>query len=159
MVEGLPLPAADKAKILGGNAARIFASSNSHETSAPALALLRGGELAHAQYPQKPIRIIIGLGAGGVADGMTRTITDKITPGLGQPFVLENRPGAGGNIAMEAVIKAPADGHTLLLIGPALVINPALYPNSGVRSAEGSRAPSPPRHRTVRALRQRDASR
>src|SRR3954464_3391569 len=86
---------------------------------------------ANAQYPQKPIRIIIGLGAGGVADGMTRTITDKITPALGQPFVLENRPGAGGNIAMEAVIKSPADGHTLLLIGPALVINPALYTNLG----------------------------
>ncbi len=48
------------------------------------------------QFPQRPIRIIIGLGAGGVADGMTRTITDKITPTLGQPFVLENRPGAGG---------------------------------------------------------------
>src|SRR5207237_10167147 len=88
---------------------------------------------AHAQFPpqfpHKPIRIIIGLGAGGVADGMTRTITEKITPALGQPFVLENRPGAGGNIAMEAVIKAPADGHVLLLIGPALVINPALYTN------------------------------
>jgi tripartite-type tricarboxylate transporter receptor subunit TctC len=78
-------------------------------------------------FPTKPIRIIIGLGAGGVADGMTRTITDKVAPALGQPFVLENRPGAGGNIAMEAVAKAPADGHVLLLIGPALVINPALY--------------------------------
>ena len=92
-----------------------------------ALALIAAATLAHAQYPQKPVRIIIGLGAGGVADGMTRTITDKLTPALGQPFVLENRPGAGGNIAMEAVIKSPPDGHVLLLIGPALVINPALY--------------------------------
>jgi len=92
-----------------------------------ALALIGAAALAHAQYPQKPVRIIIGLGAGGVADGMTRTITDKVTPSFGQPFVLENRPGAGGNIAMEAVIKAPPDGHVLLLIGPALVINPALY--------------------------------
>ncbi len=84
--------------------------------------------LAQAQeFPRQPIRIIIALGAGGVADGMTRTITERMTPALGQPFVLENRPGAGGNIAMEAVVKAPADGHTLLLIGPALVINPALY--------------------------------
>jgi tripartite-type tricarboxylate transporter receptor subunit TctC len=94
-------------------------------------ALLLVAATAHAQFPQKPIRIIIGLGAGGVADGMTRTITDKITPVLGQPFVLENRPGAGGNIAMEAVIKSPPDGHVLLLIGPALVINPALYTNLG----------------------------
>jgi tripartite-type tricarboxylate transporter receptor subunit TctC len=92
---------------------------------AAALALTVAAALAHAQYPQKPVRIIIGLGAGGVADGMTRTITDKIS--IGQPFVLENRPGAGGNIAMEAVIKSPPDGHVLLLIGPALVINPALY--------------------------------
>ena len=84
--------------------------------------------VASAQtYPTKPVRIIIGLGAGGVADGMTRTITDRVAPALGQPFVLENRPGAGGNIAMEAVAKSPADGHVLLLIGPALVINPALY--------------------------------
>ena len=87
--------------------------------------------LAHAQFPQKPIRIIIAFGAGGVSDGMARTITDKITPTLGQPFVLENRPGAGGNIAMEAVIKSPPDGHVLLLIGPALVINPALYTKLG----------------------------
>ena len=92
-----------------------------------AVALSGAAALAHAQFPQKAVRIIIGLGAGGVADGMTRTLTDKITPALGQPFVLENRPGAGGNIAMEAVAKAPADGHVLLLIGPALVINPALY--------------------------------
>src|SRR5689334_8315090 len=96
-----------------------------------AAALLLVAMAAHAQFPQKPIRIIIGLGAGGVADGMTRTITDKITPSLGQPFVLENRPGAGGNIAMEAVIKAPPDGHVLLLIGPALVINPVLYASLG----------------------------
>ena len=95
-----------------------------------ALALV-AATLAHAQYPQTPVRIIIGLGAGGVADGMTRTITDKVTPSFGQPFVLENRPGAGGNIAMEAVIKSPADGHVLLLIGPALVINPALYQKLG----------------------------
>jgi tripartite-type tricarboxylate transporter receptor subunit TctC len=92
------------------------------------LALILFCASAWAQpFPAKPVRIIIGLGAGGVADGMTRTITDKVTPALGQPFVLENRPGAGGNIAMEAVAKAPADGHVLLLIGPALVINPALY--------------------------------
>jgi len=97
-----------------------------------ALALGAATVLAYAQFPQKPVRMIIGLGAGGVADGMTRSITDKITPALGQPFVLENRPGAGGNIAMEAVAKAPADGHVLLLIGPALVINPALYPTMPV---------------------------
>jgi tripartite-type tricarboxylate transporter receptor subunit TctC len=94
---------------------------------AVALTLCAATALAHAQYPQKPIRMIIALGAGGVADAMTRTVTDKIS--MGQPFVVENRPGAGGNIAMEAVVRAPPDGHVLLLIGPALVINPALYRN------------------------------
>ena len=88
---------------------------------------LSAATLAHAQYPQKPIRILIAFGAGGASDAMARTLTDRITPALGQPFVLENRPGAGGNIAMDAVAKAPADGYLLVLIGPALVINPALY--------------------------------
>jgi tripartite-type tricarboxylate transporter receptor subunit TctC len=108
-----------------------------------ALALCAAATLAHSQYPQKPVRVIIGLGAGGVADGMTRTVTDKLTPALGQPFVLENRPGAGGNIAMEAVIKSPPDGHVLLLIGPALVINPALYRSLGFDSLKDLAPVSP----------------
>jgi tripartite-type tricarboxylate transporter receptor subunit TctC len=83
---------------------------------------------AHAQdFPKRPIRVIFSVGAGGVGDAMVRMINDRITAALGQPLVLEHRPGAGGNIAMEAVAKSPADGHTLLLIGPAVVINPALY--------------------------------
>jgi tripartite-type tricarboxylate transporter receptor subunit TctC len=79
------------------------------------------------QFPTKPIRIVIGLGAGGVSDAMVRAITDQISPTLGQPFVLENVAGAGGNIAMDTVAKAAPDGHTLLEIGPAAVINPFLY--------------------------------
>src|SRR5205823_7218295 len=94
---------------------------------AAALALGAATTLAQAQYPQKPVRVIIGLGAGGVADGMTRTITDKLTPALGQPFVLENRPGAGGNIAMEAVIKSPPDGHGPCPTGPRPGSNPAPF--------------------------------
>jgi tripartite-type tricarboxylate transporter receptor subunit TctC len=93
-----------------------------------ALALGCCAALATAQdFPRKPIRILIAFGAGGASDAMARTLTDRITPSLGQPFVLENRPGAGGNIAMDAVAKAPPDGYLLVLTGPALVINPALY--------------------------------
>src|SRR4051812_50108936 len=93
------------------------------------LALSAVTALAHAQFPQKPIRIIIGLGAGGVADGMTRPITDKVTPSLGQPFVLENRPGAGGNIAMEAGIKTPPGRAVAVRVGPAPAPQPAPHPN------------------------------
>jgi len=93
-----------------------------------ALALACCAAIATAQdFPRKPIRILIAFGAGGASDAMARTLTDRITPALGQPFVLENRPGAGGNIAMDAVAKAPPDGYLLVLTGPALVINPALY--------------------------------
>jgi len=86
-----------------------------------------GAVAAADDYPRKPIRILIAFGAGGASDAMARTLTDRISPSLGQPFVLENRPGAGGNIAMEAVAKAPPDGYLLVLAGPALVINPAIY--------------------------------
>jgi tripartite-type tricarboxylate transporter receptor subunit TctC len=93
-----------------------------------ALALACCAATATAQdYPRKPIRILIAFGAGGASDAMARTLTERITPSLGQPFVLENRPGAGGNIAMETVAKAAPDGYLLVLVGPALVINPALY--------------------------------
>ena len=95
-----------------------------------AATLLLVAAAAQAQFPQKPIRIIIGLGAGGVADGMTRSITDKITPALAQPFVLENRPGAGGNIGTEAVARAAPDGYTLLMeVMTANAINATLYPH------------------------------
>ena len=88
--------------------------------------------LAVAQpYPARPIRLIIAIGAGGLADVVTRTVTDRMGPALGQPFVLENRPGAGGNLAMEAVARAAPDGYTLLFIGPALTINGALYAKLG----------------------------
>ena len=94
------------------------------------LGLLATGAAARAQsYPSKPIRLLIAFGAGGAADIVTRVLTDKMAPSLGQPFVLENRPGAGGNLAMEAVAKAPPDGYTLLFIGPAVAINGTLYKN------------------------------
>ena len=84
----------------------------------------------HAQaqgYPQRPIRVYIAFAAGGLADVISRALTDRMSPALGQPFVLENRPGAGGNLAMEAGVRAAPDGHTLVMVGPAAAINGTLY--------------------------------
>ena len=68
-----------------------------------------------------------GCAAGGVNDILARLIGQWLTERLGQPFIIENRPGAGSNIATEAVVRAPTDGYTLLLISPANAINATLY--------------------------------
>jgi tripartite-type tricarboxylate transporter receptor subunit TctC len=85
---------------------------------------------AHAQaYPTRPVRLIVGAPAGGGFDIAGRLIVEWLSGRLGQPFVVENRPGAGGNIGTEAAVRAPADGYTLLLIGPPSTINATLYDN------------------------------
>jgi tripartite-type tricarboxylate transporter receptor subunit TctC len=73
------------------------------------------------------VRIIVGSPPGGAPDILARLICQWLTESLGQPFLVENRSGAGGNIATEAVVHAPPDGHTLLLVGPANTINATLY--------------------------------
>ncbi len=80
-------------------------------------------------YPARPVTIVVGQAAGGGADVVARMIGQWLSERLGQPFVVENRTGAGGNIAAEAVARAPADGYTLLLITPANVIATSLYKN------------------------------
>jgi tripartite-type tricarboxylate transporter receptor subunit TctC len=79
-------------------------------------------------YPSRPVRILVPFPPGGAPDLVARTLSQRLQERLGQPFVIENRTGAGGNIAAEAVAKAPPDGYTLLSTsdGP-LVINPAVY--------------------------------
>jgi tripartite-type tricarboxylate transporter receptor subunit TctC len=78
-------------------------------------------------YPSRTVRIIVGFAAGGVSDILTRLIGQWLSERLGQQFVIENRPGAGGNIGTETVARASADGYTLLLVGPPATINATLY--------------------------------
>jgi len=82
------------------------------------------------EYPSRPIRLLVGFAAGGSTDVFARAIAPRLQALLGQPVVIENRPGAGGNIATEATARSVPDGYTLLLgtIGP-LAINPTLYGN------------------------------
>ena len=78
-------------------------------------------------YPVRPVRIIVGLAAGGANDILARMMGQWLSERLGQPFVVENRPGAGGNTATEAVVRSAPDGHTLLLAGGNNAINATLY--------------------------------
>jgi tripartite-type tricarboxylate transporter receptor subunit TctC len=78
-------------------------------------------------YPSRPVRIIVGFPPGGAADITARMMGQWLSERLGQPFVIENRPGAGTNIGSEAVAKAPADGYTLLLVSVANTVNATLY--------------------------------
>jgi len=84
--------------------------------------------IARAQgYPSRPVKIIVGQAAGSGSDTVARLIGQFLSERLGQQFVIENRPGAGGNIATEAVVRSPPDGYTLLLLNSANTINATLY--------------------------------
>jgi tripartite-type tricarboxylate transporter receptor subunit TctC len=92
------------------------------------LAMPAVSRVASAQaYPSRPVRIVVGFAAGGSSDIGARLIGQWLQERLGQPFVIENRPGAATNIATETVVRAPADGYTLLMIGPSSTINATLY--------------------------------
>jgi tripartite-type tricarboxylate transporter receptor subunit TctC len=96
--------------------------------AAGAAALPAVSRIAWAQaYPTRPVRIIVGFAADGAPDILARLIGQGLSERLGQPFVVENRPGAASNIATEAVVRAPPDGYTLLQFGPSSAINATLY--------------------------------
>ena len=84
--------------------------------------------IAWAQaYPTRPVRLVVGFPAGGAGDITARLIGQWLQERLGQPFIIENRPGAGSNIATETVVRAPADGYTLLVVATPNAINATLY--------------------------------
>jgi hypothetical protein len=85
--------------------------------------------LAHTLWPSRPIRIIVPFGLGGSADVAARFLAEPLVRALGRPVTVDNRPGAGAVIGTEAVVKAPADGHTLLLVLNTHTANETLLPN------------------------------
>ena len=96
--------------------------------AAGAAALPAVSRIAQAQtYPSRPVRIVVGLAPGGANDIIARLMGQWLSERLGQPFIIENRPGAATNIATEAVVRAPADGYTLLLVSGAHTVNATLY--------------------------------
>lgn len=94
-------------------------------TAAPGRGLAQG-------YPSRPITLVVFVGAGGAPDIVARVVAQALAPRLGQPVVIENRPGGGGNLALQAVARAPADGHTLLLIATPHAVNVTLYPKQEI---------------------------
>jgi tripartite-type tricarboxylate transporter receptor subunit TctC len=97
--------------------------------AAGAAALPTMSRIASAQaYPTQPVRILVGFPAGNASDIVARLVAQSLSEQLGQHFVIENRPGAGGNIGTEAVVRAPPDGYTLLQVVTSAAINATFYP-------------------------------
>jgi tripartite-type tricarboxylate transporter receptor subunit TctC len=90
-----------------------------------------GSAEAQDAYPTRSVRLVVGYTAGGVSDILARLIGKRLSERLGQPFVVENRPGAASNVAADFVVHAPPDGYTLLLAGISNAINVSLYANLG----------------------------
>ena len=113
-----------------------FALRRRSLAGAAALALFAGGLAtaqradAQAAYPSKPVRVVVAFTAGGTTDILARAVTQQMSEKLGQPFVIDNKPGGGGNNGTEFVVRAPADGYTLIVnsVGP-MAVNQTLYKN------------------------------
>jgi tripartite-type tricarboxylate transporter receptor subunit TctC len=99
--------------------------------SALALAWALLAAPAHAAYPEKAVKIVVAFAPGSSTDIVARLIADQLQTALGQTVVVENKPGAGGNIATQQVMNAPADGYTLLIHSVAYSVNPSLFANAG----------------------------
>jgi len=95
-------------------------------------AIVLGGAASAAaaagpSYPDRPVRVFVGLAPGGGTDSVARVLTQKLAEVFGQTFVVDNRPGAGGNVAGELAARSTPDGHTLIIVTPTHVVNPSLY--------------------------------
>src|SRR5215831_9318422 len=114
----------------GGNVMKLPHRRQFLHLAAGAAALPAVSRIASAQaYPSRPVRIMVGFAAGGGVDIIARLTGQWLAERLGQQFIIENRPGAGTNIATEAVVRAPPDGYTLLLVNAANAFNATLYDN------------------------------
>ena len=92
--------------------------------------LLLAAPLSMAQaWPARPVRLVVPFPPGGLIDNMARLVGNRLAQELGQPVVIDNKPGAGGNVGAAEAARAPADGYTLLMASPALTISPAVYKN------------------------------
>src|SRR5207342_1448293 len=111
----------------GGTAMKLPRRSFLH-LAAGAASLMALSRIAKAQpYPSRPVRVIVGFPAGGPTDITARLIGQWLSERLGQQFVIDNRPGAGSNIAVETAVRAPPDGYTLLIVGATNAVNATLY--------------------------------
>ena len=106
---------------------KMNASRRALLLAAPAILALPGAARAQAWAPTRPIRLVVAYPPGGATDLVARWVARELTPRLGQPVVVENRPGASGNIGADAVARATPDGHTLLVHTTTLVMNASLY--------------------------------
>ena len=95
------------------------------------LATLLLAAKSFAAFPEKPIRFVVAFAPGSSTDIVARLIAEQVSASLGQPVFVENKPGAGGNIATQGVMNGPADGHTLLFHSVAYAVNPTLFGNAG----------------------------
>ena len=107
---------------------RLYTRRGLAHISAACLAVCSLGASAEANYPTKPVRVVVGFSAGGTTDIVARIMAKELTTALGQSFVVDNKPGAGSNIATDMVAAAPHDGYTLLFVAVTSAINQTLYP-------------------------------
>ena len=91
-----------------------------------ATAVVGSGAIAQS-FPAKPVRLVVGLAPGGGTDIVARNVAQKLSASIGQQVIVDNRPGASGNIAAEVVARSAPDGYTLLVVTASHVINPALF--------------------------------
>src|SRR4029079_11636839 len=90
-------------------------------------ACVTAGPVLAQSYPNRPIRVLVPFAAGGAVDTLARIVGQKLSEGIGQPVIIENRPGAGGNLASEVLAKSPPDGYTVLQTVNGISISPSLY--------------------------------